>query len=261
MPLNEQTKFLDPDSRRRAIMDHIVQVGAASVDELAKLLGVSTMTIYRDTAELEQAELLSRKRGIISAAESSLTEASSHLRMSVNAEIKQKLAQKAAEYLRRGQSLMFDDSSSTLPLIPMLTNYRPITLITNAEFVANRARHLDGVKLLLTGGEYESWADAYFGDLAEITISRLRIDTCIMSSTALTATHCYHPNERVARLKRQMLEVSREKILLVDSSKFSKSALHQVCANRDFDLVITDSHVPEEALEALEADGVQVEIV
>lgn len=261
MPLTEQPKFLDPDSRRRAIMDHVVQAGAASVEELAQLLGVSTMTIYRDTAELEQAELLSRKRGIISAAESSLTEASSHLRMSVNEELKQKLAHKAVEHLRRGQSLMLDDSSSTLPLIPLLPNYRPITLITNAEFVAKRVRHLDGVKLLLTGGEYECWADAYFGDLAEMTISRLRVDTCIMSTTALTATHCYHPNERVARLKRQMLEVSREKILLVDSSKFSKSALHQVCANREFDLVITDSHTPETALEALETAGVEVEII
>ncbi|MDO5729355.1 MAG: DeoR/GlpR family DNA-binding transcription regulator [Actinomycetaceae bacterium] len=252
---------LDPQARRRAIMDYVVKQGSAGVDDLADILGVSTMTVYRDVAELERAELINRKRGVVTAAESSLTEASSRLRMSMNESVKVALARVVEKHLRRGQSVMFDDSSTTLPLVPILPKYAPITLVTNAEFIAQEVRQQSGVRLLLIGGEYEAWADAYFGELSEAAISRLRVDLCIISSTAVTPEFCYHPNENVARTKRAMLAVSRRKILVVDSSKFTKSALYQVCPTAEFDLVITDSQTPPEILEQFAALDIPIEVV
>lgn len=262
MNLNDSsTGGLDPQSRRRAIMDHVVRVGATSVDDLAQMLAVSAMTVYRDVAELERSELIHRKRGEITAAESSLTESSSRLRMSMNEEVKTALALAARAYLQRGQSVMVDDSSSTIPLVNSLPQFAPITLVTNAEFVAQQVRNQPDVRLLLIGGEYEAWADAYFGELAEAAISRLSVDVCMMSATALTPRYCFHPNENVARVKRAMLAVSRRKILLVDSTKFTKSALYQVGPTTDFDTVITDSNTPRTTIHELEEQGLTVEIV
>ncbi|MDO5719237.1 MAG: DeoR/GlpR family DNA-binding transcription regulator [Actinomycetaceae bacterium] len=260
-PIDTSTGGLDPQSRRRAIMDHVVRVGATSVEDLAQMLAVSAMTVYRDVAELERSELIHRKRGEITAAESSLTESSSRLRMSMNEGVKSALASAAGRFLQRGQSVMMDDSSSTIPLISALPHYSPITLVTNAEFVAKQVRNQPEVRLLLIGGEYEAWADAYFGELAEAAISRLSVDVCMMSATALTPVHCFHPNENVARVKRAMLAVSRTKILLVDSTKFSKSALYQVGPTTDFDTVITDSATPAHIVKALRDQGIDVEVV
>ncbi|MDI9588651.1 MAG: DeoR/GlpR family DNA-binding transcription regulator [Acidobacteriota bacterium] len=256
-----QTHYPDPESRRRKIMDHVVRVGATHVEELAEILGVSAMTVYRDVAELERTQLVTRRRGEVTAAESSLTEASYRLRMNTNSEVKNTLADAARAYLKRGSSLMVDDSSSTIPLLSDLSEVTPITVITNAEFVAKYVRDQDDVRLLLIGGEYESWADSYFGDLAEVAISQLRVDLCVMSSSALTATHFYHPNENVARVKRAMLNVSRKKVLLVDSSKFDRSALYKVGPNTMFDVVITDTNTPAHIIDQLEEQGIAVEIV
>lgn len=260
-PDNNSSNGHDPEVRRRAILDHVVKVGATSVDDLADILGVSSMTVYRDIAKLEHAELINRKRGVITAAESSLTEASSRLRMSMNEGAKVALARAAEHHLCRGQSVVVDDSSSILPLLPALSKYTPITVITNAEFIAKHVRNQAGVRLLLVGGEYEAWADAYFGELSEAAISRLRIDLCIISSTSVTPHYCYHPNENVARVKRSMLEVSRKRILVADSSKFTKSALYKVCATTEFDIVITDSRTPQSILDQLREQGIKVETV
>lgn len=252
---------LNPESRRRKIMDYVVRDGATHVEKLAELLGVSVMTVYRDVAELERSQLVSRRRGEVMAAESSLTEAASRLRMNINEDVKRALAAAAREYVERGQSLMVDDSSTTLPLISDLSGLTPITVITNAEFVAKRIREQDGVRLLLIGGEYESWADSYFGNLAEAAISQLQVDVCMMSTTAVTSTHCYHPNENVARVKRAMLAASRKKILLVDSSKFNRSALYKVSPVTSFDVVITDSKTPVNVVEELRDQGLEVRVV
>ncbi|MDO5049434.1 MAG: DeoR/GlpR family DNA-binding transcription regulator [Actinomycetaceae bacterium] len=256
-----QTSSLDPESRRHKIMDHLVRVGSTHVEELAEILGVSAMTVYRDVAELERTQLVTRRRGEVTPAESSLTEASYRLRINTNYEVKTSLAEAARKYLTRGSSLMVDDSSSTIPLVSDLSDVAPITVITNAEFVAEHVRNQEGVRLLLVGGEYESWANSYFGDLAEVAIKQIHVDLCVMSTSALSSTDFYHPNENVARVKRAMLEVSRKKILLVDSSKFDRSALYKVGSNTLFDLIITDSDTPPEIIESLRDQGITVEVV
>lgn len=251
----------DPKSRRRAIMDHVVQAGATHVDQLARLLGVSTMTVYRDVAQLERSQLVSLNRGEVVPAETSLTEAAAHVRVAINPRVKGALAAQARQFLSPGCSVVMDDSSSNIPLLKYLPDYAPITVVTNAEFVASKVRAMQGVRLILTGGEYEAWAESYFGDLAEAAVNQLRIDVCIMSATALSAQWVYHPNQNVARVKRAMIAAARKKVLVVDSSKFAKSALYKVGPTTDFDTIITDQHTPSTVVEQLREAGVEVSVV
>lgn len=252
---------LDPESRRRKILSVVTAEGSCHVENLAQMLGVSTMTVYRDVADLEHLQLVKLKRGEVLAAESSLSEAAAQVRLGANGDLKQRLSARARQYLRRGQSIMVDDSSSTVPLISDLADLCPITVATNAEFVAEKLRLQEGVRLLLLGGEYESWADAYFGELTEAAIARLRVDWLIMSASAVTGEYCYHPQENVARTKRHMIAAARGRILVADASKFSRSALYQVGPLTDFDIVITDAGTPPEAVTALREQGLHVDIV
>ncbi|MDO4666158.1 MAG: DeoR/GlpR family DNA-binding transcription regulator [Actinomycetaceae bacterium] len=253
-----EPKGLDPRARQRFIMDLLVRDGATHVDNLAHLLRVSAMTIYRDVAELERSQLVVRHRGEVRAASSSLTEAAARVRISTNEQTKAKLAAKVRTFLARGQSVLVDDSSSNLALLDDLEEFAPITIITNAEFIATKVRHREGVRLILVGGEYEAWADSYFGHCAETVINQLKADLCVMSATALTPTYCYHPNQDVARVKRAMIANSTKKILVVDSSKFRRSALHKVGPVTDFDIVITDENTPAAIATAIEEQGVTV---
>lgn len=249
-----------PEERRRAILSHLLTHGNASVEDLAKLLSVSQMTVYRDVAELESLQLVQRRHGTISAAESSLTVSSARLRGEANQAKKKLLALAALAHMKRGMSLLVDDSTSAVPLVENLQQVAPITVVTNAEFIAKRVRSQENTRLILVGGEYEPWADAYFGALSLHMLSQVRADLCVMSATALTPTYMYHPNERVAQLKRQMLDSAKKRILLVDSSKFVRNALYKIGPLTDFDVVITDKDTPKEVVQAITDQDIKVEI-
>ena len=60
--------------RQRLVLDYVVSHGEATIEELASKFEISTMTVYRDTAELEESGLLIRRKGVVRAASSSLTE-------------------------------------------------------------------------------------------------------------------------------------------------------------------------------------------
>ena len=53
--------------RRMTIAERVVKNGSASVDELVELTGVSAMTVYRDIEALEDAGVLVRHRGQVTA--------------------------------------------------------------------------------------------------------------------------------------------------------------------------------------------------
>ncbi|TIX36052.1 MAG: DeoR/GlpR transcriptional regulator, partial [Mesorhizobium sp.] len=46
------------DGRRQGIMDFLMDIGTASVDDLASRFGVSKMTVHRDLDELEESGFL-----------------------------------------------------------------------------------------------------------------------------------------------------------------------------------------------------------
>uniref|UniRef100_UPI00288B0682 DeoR/GlpR family DNA-binding transcription regulator n=1 Tax=uncultured Varibaculum sp. TaxID=413896 RepID=UPI00288B0682 len=211
-----------PASRQQLILQQVARGGSARVEELAAKLGVSEMTVYRDIAELEKSGLVQLDRKEITAVESSLLEASARLRIATNAPVKSKFARISRKFLRSGMSLALDDSSTNLPLVENLESLAPLTVITNAEFLAQRVREQKGVRLILLGGTYETWADAYFGDLTELAVSQLNIDVCIMSATAISHGYCFPPDQQVAKFKLALQAASRRRILVADATKFRR---------------------------------------
>ncbi len=253
----ESTKST-PASRQQLILQQVARGGSARVEELANKLSVSEMTVYRDVAELEKIGLVQLNRKEITAVESSILEASARLRIATNGPIKSGIARISRKFLRSGMSLALDDSSTNLPLVESLESLAPLTVITNAEFLAQRVRELKGIRLILLGGTYETWADAYFGDLTELTVSQLNIDVCIMSATAINHGYCFHPDQQVAKFKRAMLAASRHKILVADSSKFRRSALFKVGPLSDFDTAIIDSSTGKRSRSELADSGLKI---
>ncbi len=247
-----------PASRQQLILQQVARGGSARVEELARKLSVSEMTVYRDIAELEKSGLVQLDRKEITAVESSILEASARLRIATNEAIKSEIARLSRNFLRSGMSLALDDSSTNLPLVESLESLAPLTVITNAEFLAQRVRHQKGIRLILLGGTYETWADAYFGDLTELAVSQLNIDVCIMSATAINHGYCFHPDQQVAKFKRAMLAASRRKILVADASKFRRSALFKVGPLTDFDTAIIDSATGKRERSELADSGLKI---
>ncbi|MEJ0033449.1 MAG: hypothetical protein WDO15_25330 [Bacteroidota bacterium] len=68
----------------------------------------------------------------------------------------------------------------------------------------------------------------------------------------------FTPNVEEARLNEIMIEVSKEVILLTDSSKFKKRSFAFICQINQIDRVITDNKIPEDDKKRLQDAGVEV---
>ena len=248
-------------ARLRKIVSLVIEEGVTTVEWLADHLEVSSMTVYRDVSELVDQGLLTRSYGEVSAASSSLVESSSKLRLGTNRELKDKIAKAALSYVHRGDAVLLDDSTTSAHLIPGLRELTPLSVATNARFIEELLINEPHMRLIHLGGDYLNWADAFFGPMTVNNIESLGIDICLMSTTAVRGAHCYHPDSNVADTKRAMIRSAQRRILMVDHSKFTRTALHRFVALSEFTAVITDSLTPLDEIRRIRESGVQVVVV
>lgn len=158
------------------IAEHVIARGSVRVENLARAVGVSAMTIYRDVANLEQAGIVHLDRGLVRAVATSLSEADAEFRLQQSPRLKQAMAEALAPRIAQGSSVMLDDSTSAMWVLRALRDVHPLTVITTSLLVANEAKQMDGVRLLMAGGEYEPWAHAMMGPTAAANLRAWEAD-------------------------------------------------------------------------------------
>lgn len=246
--------------RGRAIVDIVTANGPVRVEELARQLDVSVVTMYRDISKLENLDLVTRSKGEISPARSSQSEMPTPMRSKLNSEEKAEIAAAASGLIAHGQSLIVDDSSTVLPLLDAIADMAPLTVLTNALTVVQKVGTNPGTTVFMMGGRYRRWTDSFHGPSTVDAIKKVRADVCVMSDAAICGTSVCNPYEFVAETKRAMLAVSARKILLADHTKFTRRALHEVVPLSAFDTVVVDSKTPAETVAGLR-DQVETVIV
>lgn len=252
---------LDRQQRLATMAEYVLERGTLSVEDMAERYGVSTMTIYRDLAELERSGVVTRTRGTVTARATSFSEASSSFRSALNTPIKERLARRAADEVHAGSTIMLDDSTTVLRMVPLIDERGPVTVVTHSQAVAAAAASLRSVRLFITGGRYRPELDSLYGATTLATIRSLHATTCFMSTTSLRGGQLYHPLEENVDVKRAMIESSARSVLVLDSSKFGIGATHRVIGVEAFDLVIADTNAPGEELDIMRDAGVEVALV
>lgn len=247
-------------ARHFAIAELVLRHGSVSIDDLVEHTGVSVMTIYRDVATLEEAGLLQRHRGRVTAVASGLHEASAAFRAEQQRETKQAMADLIAARIPAGSSLVVDDSTSGVFVIRALGQKTPITVVTNSLLAAAETTAHPDLHLFLLGGSYQGWANALLGPTTLANLAELDADFCVISASGIAQGRCYHPYQDVVAVKRAMLDVARTKILLLDHTKMSRRALHAFARLDEFDLVVVDQDTDPAMVTQLQEWGATVEV-
>lgn len=247
-----------PQGRRQVIAEHVISQGGVRVEDLARVVAVSVMTIYRDVANLEQAGLVHLDRGIVHPVATSLSEADAEFRLQQSPEMKHSMAEALAPRIGQGSSVMLDDSTSAMWVLRALRDVHPLTVITTSLLVANEAKQMDGVRLLMAGGEYEPWAHAMMGPTAAANLRAWQADHCVMSASGIVGKRCQHPYENAVQVKQAMIASSTNRYLLLDHTKFTRKALYTFAEITDFDAVVVDAATPRAIRDELAGHGVEV---
>lgn len=230
------------------------------IPELAEELQVSVMTIHRDLEALESQGWLRRVRGGATAQPSAVYHGDVRHRLSTSVEQKAAIAAVAEGLVEPGQAIVIDDSTTALALAGQLPAHGPLTVITNFLSAVRMLAGEPGIDLVCLGGEYYPAYDSFFGLQTVKNMQGLRGDVLFMSTTAITGGSCYHLSQETIQVKRALMANVARRVLLVDHTKFTRNAVHELGKLSEFDDVIVDDDTPPPALASIRESGAELRV-
>ena len=256
--MNERTCPIFTQERQKNILKLVNERNRVFVNELSVLFQTSAVTIRRDLQALEKQGLVQRVHGGAIRQASLFTGLALSEKEKIRPAEKDRIARYAATLVKPGDVMIIDSGSTTLQFARHLKNYSKLTVITNSLHVASELA-ASGNKIILTGGEMEGNSLALVGPLADKTLQSLMVDKLFMGidgidfESGLTAASIAE-----ARTISEMMSVSRQTILLADSSKFGRKSLAVVDKVSAVDKIITDTELGARDVQRLEESGIEV---
>jgi DeoR/GlpR family transcriptional regulator of sugar metabolism len=226
--------------RRQLIADRALAEKHVLVSELSRLFDVTEETIRRDLERLEKEGVLTRTYGGAIASRPTNEDLPFTTRNATNQEQKAAIARQALELIQDGDTLMVDPSSTSYELFKLLGAKRGLTVITNSVQALHELGG-SGHQVISTGGSLRERSFSLVGPVAENTVRKYHVDKLLMSCKAISAEKgILDSNEPECELKRRMLQQANQVILLVDHSKFDKTAFVKAAELHELDVVVTD---------------------
>jgi DeoR/GlpR family transcriptional regulator of sugar metabolism len=135
-----------------------------------------------------------------------------------------------------------------------------LTVITNNNAVIERLKDEPGIILIALGGVYSAKFNAFLGVVTEESLSRLRADVAFLSTPAVMGLQTFHMDDAVVRAKRSMMAAAGRTCLLVNHTRFQRSAPHVLAQLSDFDCIITDAEPTAEVARELVEAGITLTV-
>lgn len=249
------------EERRREILTLLGQNGRITVEEVARLFGVSAVTARTDLDALSETGKLVRSHGGGIKPLAAAPEHPLRVREGMRRDEKLRIAVAAVKLIRPLQTVIICTGSTSAELALQLKRRSPenTTVITYALNVAVQLADAPNVDLVMLGGFLRQPSTAFVGPHAEQMMQSLHADHCFMSTVGLDADVGITTLDIMeAQLNRRMIESAAQVTVLADSSKFGHRSLSMICDFRSIHRVVTDSNAPATQVEKLRAKGVEV---
>jgi len=262
-PTNEPTSrsAVRRSDRFSAILDTLSRTGAVHVDELAAQFNVSTATLRRDLALLEERRLLTRTHGGALAQNVSYhlpvrqhdTRLADHRRIAVE----------AGSRVPGGHHVVgLTGGVLTGELAHLLADRADLTVVTNALNIAAELALRPRLKLVVTGGVTRPGSYELTGPWAEHTLTGVNIGTAFVCAEGVDPEVGLTTNDEIeARTNFAMLERAQRVIALVPGDTFGQLMLAHIAPVKSVHEIITDRSADPAVCEALRAAGVVVTVV
>jgi DeoR/GlpR family transcriptional regulator of sugar metabolism len=241
-------------SRQAGLLARLREHGPASVDVLARDLGVTRSTIRRDLARLADSGVIVRTYGGAAATANGTAPTQPDPRL----DAKREIAATAATLIENGQTIAISSGTTTLELARRLVDRR-LTVITNALDVATVLLDRPGIDLVVLGGVVRSGMHSTLGHLAELALGELRADVLFMGIGAVSAEQGLM-NDSIPEIltDRALRRAARACVVLADASKLGGVAPAFVFELDEVDTLVTDGDADRAEVAALEARGLRV---
>lgn len=217
----------------------LLATGTHTVKDLAKKLFISEPTVRRDIAILKEKELVTCKRGIVNLKKMYADRRIPlFIRNLEHNKEKQEIALKAIQYIKDGDVIMMDASTTAYEILPHLNSFKDIIIITNGAKTALESASM-GIKTICTGGEITLESFSYAGTDAENILQKYNADIAFFSCRGLSDENVATDNSILENsIRRIMIKNSKKSYLLCDKSKLGKTYLNTLCSEKEITGII-----------------------
>jgi DeoR family transcriptional regulator, aga operon transcriptional repressor len=249
-----------PDRLGR-ILEQLSSTGSVAVAELSGELGVSSATVRRDLALLEDQRLLARAHGG-AVALGVLYELPLRYRGTRHHEEKARIALAAVERVPEGVAIGMTGGTTTTEVARRLSDRSQLTVVTNSLNIASELAVRPNLKLVVTGGVARAESYELVGPFAEAALAALNLDIAIIGVDGISVAAGLTTHHEVeAHTNRAMILRARRVIVVADSSKVGQVAFARICDLERVDEVISDVGADPAAVAAIREAGVETTLV
>ena len=247
--------------RHDLIMAELSKRGAVGVQELARLLDVSSATVRRDISELDDTGVLLRTHGGAAQRDRRHREVSYDAKVLAYLPEKRRIGAHAASLLKPDMTIGCGGGTTVMQMIASIKRTQ-LRVLTTAVNVALELRDAEDVVVTLTGGTMRKRTAEVVGHICERTIRDFKLDVAIIGTDGVHPDHGFTTyDSEEAYTNRVLIGQAQELWVLADHSKLGEVRPAVIETIERATLLITDDAAPREFVAAMEGKGVRVVIV
>lgn len=247
--------------RRQLIKAAIEKAGQLSVAELSDAFDVSEVTIRQDLEALSQRGWILRTRGG-AIATNAQPEFSFDVRLQQWASEKTRIGRRAAELVSPGYTIFLDASTTAHAIIPFIKGVPELTVITNGLKSALSLLDATHVQVVLPGGSLRRESISLVGHFPHELLEDINVSVGFFGFRGVTVEEgLTDVNLQEVIQKRAMVERCRQVVGVADSRKWGQVAAATFADLSQVDMLITDDKAPQDLVDAIRQQQVEVVVV
>ncbi|MBQ8207966.1 MAG: hypothetical protein IJZ89_04435, partial [Clostridia bacterium] len=158
---------------------------------------------------------------------------------------KEELSKKCISYLHDGMTVFIDSSSTCQYLIPHISRFKDMTIVTNSVKALLTAGNMH-IPCILIGGEYYEQDMCLVGSIAEQYVRHLNVDIAFFTTAAYSDDGIISDFDiRQTMIRKILMENSKQNIFLFENYKLNKKLLYTLCHKEEATAVIIIESVSE----------------
>ncbi|WP_340619739.1 DeoR/GlpR family DNA-binding transcription regulator [Xenorhabdus siamensis] len=236
---------MNPSERRDFIYRKLHECRTISISTLVELLNVSHMTVRRDIRILEEEGKVISIVGGVQLNDALRQELPWSEKALIHHHHKRAIGKYAASLVEDGQVVYLDAGTTTFEIAQILAERFNLTIVTNDFSIAQYLMNKPQLNLFHTGGQVDKRNYSSVGKSAAMVLRTLNVDISFISTSSWDFEHGIStPHEEKVLVKQALLEISRRKILVSDSSKYGKYGMFRVCPISNMNDIVCDGQLP-----------------
>jgi DeoR/GlpR family transcriptional regulator of sugar metabolism len=243
------------NERQTIILSLLSRDELTSVNELAKKLNVSSVTIRQDLNFLESEGLLKRIHG------GAVLEDADDLtnRLGFNYDKKLRIARKAAELVKEGETILIESGSTNALLARELVKKKNVTIVTTNVYIARQLRKSEQTNIILLGGQYQHGSESMIGKITKVCLDQINFDKAFIGIDGYTTKAGFTLRDLFrAEISSYIVKKSDEVIIISDSTKFGKTELTNICYTADVKHIATDNDLDQTYIDEFKKAGIDL---